>query len=141
MSQLAKKYIDWDLEWQVVEGLGVVGNMADNPILLATGEYVTMAMVSFSVEQGDDVETITNLFIIVSALTAACPAVRDGVSVEAAPDLVFSDLQAMLGQLSNDKTSAVGTLYGSTAMVMLTENEDGSIDMTLMLLYTDPTAE
>lgn len=141
MNKLAKQYIDWDLTWIDEDGIAG-GNMANNPIILYNeAGYVTMSMVSFTVEPGDDVETITDLFIIISALTAAVPAVRDGVDVTAAPDLVFSDLQAMLGTLSESSTSAFGTLYGSTAMVMLAENEDGSIDMSMMLLYSDPTAE
>lgn len=142
MNKLAKQFIDWDLVW-TEDGDGFVsGDMATNPILMTNNDgYVTMSMVSFTVTSGDDVETITDLFIIISALTAAAPAVRDGVDVAEAPNLVFTDLQSMLGTLSDDNTSAFGTLYGATCMIMLTENEDSSIDMSMLLLYNTPTAE
>ena len=141
MNKLAKQFIDWDLTW-TEDGLFVSGNMATNPVLLTNDAgYVTMAMVSFTVNPGDDVDTITDLFIIISALTAAAPAVRDGVDVQSAPDLVFGDLQSMLGTLSESNTSAFGTLYGATCMIMLTENDTGSIDMSMLLLFNDPTAE
>lgn len=141
MNALAKEYIDWDLQWTDVEGLGVAGDMASNPILLTSGDYVTMAMVSFTVGADDDSETMADLFVIISALTAACPAVRDGYSVAEAPDMVFSDLQAILGQLTSDSPAALGTLYGATTMVSLSENDEGNVEMTLLLIYTDPTAE
>ena len=141
MNKLAKQYIDWDLVWTDEGGIAG-GDMANNPIILYNDAgYVTMSMVSFTVGQDDDVDTITDLFIIISTLTAAVPAVRDGVDVAEAPNLVFSDLQALLGTLSEDSTSAFGTLYGSTCMIMLAENDDGSIGMSMMLLYNDPTAE
>ena len=140
MNKLAKEYIDWDLQWTEVPDLGVAGNMANNPVLLTSGDYVAMAMVSFTVGEGDDMETLSDLFIIIGALTAACPAVRDGYSVSEAPDMVFSDLQAILGQLTSDSPAVLGSLYGASAMVSLSETDDGSIDITLLLIYTDPNA-
>lgn len=138
MNKLAAQFIDWEMEWQTEEGFGVVGNMGNNPILLTSGEYVTMAMVNFTIDKDDDMQTMADLFIIVSALTAACPAVRDGYAVAEAPDMVFADLQGMLATLTAESPLAIGTLYGATAIVMLSEEDDGTIDMTLMLSYTDP---
>lgn len=140
MEKLASEFIGWEMKWQTEEGFGVVGNMGNNPILLTSGEYVTMAMVNFTVTASDDMESLADLFIITGALTAACPAVRDGVAVTAAPDMVFADLQGMLATLTAESPLAIGTLYGATAMVMLSEEDDGSIEMTLLLTYTDPNA-
>ena len=140
MTQLAKNYIGWDMEW-TSDGMFITGNMAANPALLTNGDYVTMCMVSFTAGPEDDSETITNLFIITSALAAAAPAVRDGMDFTAATDAIWSDLQTMFGSLTETSTSAFGTLYGANAMVMLSETEDGSVDMSLLLLYTDPNAE
>ena len=73
-------------------------------------------------------------------MVAAVPAVCDGVDVASAPDLVFNDLQNLLGTLSASNPTAIGTLYGATAMIMLAENEDGTVEMSMMLLFSDPAA-
>ena len=141
MSKLAKQFIDWDLTWTDEGGIAG-GDMVGNPIILYNeAGYVTMSMVSFTLNPGDDADAIANLFIIISALTAAVPAVCDGVDVATAPDLVFNDLQNLLATLTADSPSAFGRLYGATCMIMLAENEDNTLKMSMMLLYNDPTAE
>ena len=141
MDTLAKVHIDWDLTWIDEEGI-CAADMATNPILVYNeAGYVTNAMVAFSVSPDDDVESMTSLFIIVCALTAAAPAVRDGVDAATAPDLVWADLQTMLSNLTSETQMVFGNLYGATAIVMLAENEEGGVDMSMIFIYNDPTAE
>lgn len=140
MEKLAKEFINWDMEWTSEDNF-VIGNCGSNPFLVTDNGYVTLAMVTFNVAAHDDMEIIANLFIIVSALTAACPAVRDGVPAIEAPDLVFGDLMALHTSLSVEEPTVVGTLYNTTATIFVSEEDDGSITITLKLSYTAPNAE
>ncbi|MBQ2953040.1 MAG: hypothetical protein IJE07_05730 [Clostridia bacterium] len=138
LEQLAAEFIGMEIEWQYQEGYGYVGNLGGNPLLVISGDYVTAAMVNFTVTAEDDVETIADLFVIVCTLVTAAPAVRDGYTTAEAPELVYSDLSNMLASLTEDAPYAFGTLYGATTMIVLSSEEDGSMNMTMVVSYTDP---
>ena len=44
----------------------------------------------------------------------------------------------MLVSLTEDAPYAFGTLYGATTMIVLSSEEDGSMNMTMVVSYTDP---
>lgn len=137
MNRIAKEFIGWDMEWTTEDDF-VIGNLGNNPVLLSENGYVTYAMVSFDVTENDDMQRIANVFIITSALVAACPAVRDGYSVSDAPDMVFGDLKGMLASLSIENITVTRTLYNMPAMLTLSTEDDGSISMVLLLTFTNP---
>ena len=138
MEALAKRYVNWDLEWTDMDGL-TSGNMITNPILILNAEgYVTMSMVGLTITADDDLETMTDLFLVLCNLTAAVPLVCQGQSVEEASEATWPQMQALFAQLG---TSSMGfaTINGCTTMVMLTDQPDGSVDLTLTIVYNDPT--
>ncbi len=137
MNKLAKDILDIEMEWTTVDAF-TVGNLGGSPALITSGEYVTAAMVVFSMNEGDDSDTIANLFMLVSALTAAVPAVRDGQATKAAGDAA---LQALLPLFSSEENVALGTVNGSSTMIMMSDNDEGGIDLTLLITYTDPNAQ
>lgn len=140
MEQLAKRYLDWDMAWTENDGLAS-GNMISNPILIVNEQgYVTMVLVGITITTEDDVETMADLFLMICTLAGAVPAVRDGQSLEAATEGVWTQMQALFSQLGTSST-AFGAIDGATAMVMMTDNPDGSVDLTMTLLYADPSIQ
>ncbi len=137
MNRLAKECLNWDMEWRS-DGAFVYGNIISNPALIASSEYVSLVMVSVTLDDSADTESLTNLFLVACTLTAAAPAVRDGMPIDEATEMIWAELQAMI---ASGTTEAYGSLYGAASMLAMRENDEGNIDLTLLIVYTAPNAE
>lgn len=138
MNALTTAFLDLEMTWQPDSDGFIYGNLFSNPVLVKEGDHVSMAAVFFTLGAEEDAETVSSLFVTVCALVGAVPAVRDGAAPETAPDLVFAELVTMLSSLTAENPNVIGSLYGVPCILSLSEDEQGVVSMSLMLVYTVP---
>lgn len=138
LSSLSASYLNWELQWDETdraEGY-VLGNLRNAPVLMLQGDYVAMTYVSFDLV-GDDADTLADLFLIVSTLVAATPAVARGENADAAVDAVFAELRPLFNSLTLDNSTRMGLVDGNTCALVLSEEENG-LNVSMLLLYDVP---